>query len=114
MMEVLGKKLICQQKMERDGVEKNLEYNAILRFIFGDMVEALTILVMKSAKIDIESEQEKVDLQLGKNSISGTLDVEIDGKVADGDQAIILDQVENGVAVRMAVLYLLSGSGETI
>ena len=81
-MSSLGRPL-CQQKMERDGVEKNLEYNAILRFIFGDMVEALTILVMKSAKIDIESEQEKVDLQLGKNSISGTLDVEIDGKVWD-------------------------------
>ncbi|MFT4859204.1 MAG: aspartate carbamoyltransferase catalytic subunit, partial [Algoriphagus sp.] len=30
--------------------------------------------------------------------------------VADSDQAIILDQVENGVAVRMAVLYLLAGA----
>ena len=35
--------------------------------------------------------------------------VEIDGKVADGDQAIILDQVLNGVASRMAILYLLCG-----
>ena len=35
--------------------------------------------------------------------------VEIDSKVADGDQAIILDQVLNGVASRMAVLYLLCG-----
>ena len=33
--------------------------------------------------------------------------VEIDGSVADSDQAIILDQVLNGVASRMAVLYLL-------
>ena len=33
--------------------------------------------------------------------------VEIDAKVADGDQAIILDQVLNGVASRMAILYLL-------
>tara|TARA_B100001250_G_scaffold393255_1_gene395852 strand:- start:3030 stop:3965 length:936 start_codon:yes stop_codon:yes gene_type:complete len=33
--------------------------------------------------------------------------VEIDGTVADGDQAIILDQVLNGVASRMAILYLL-------
>ncbi len=35
--------------------------------------------------------------------------VEIDSDVADGKQSIILQQVENGVAVRMAVLYLLSG-----
>jgi aspartate carbamoyltransferase catalytic subunit len=34
--------------------------------------------------------------------------VEIDSDVADGNQSIILQQVENGVAVRMAVMYLLS------
>ncbi len=35
--------------------------------------------------------------------------VEIDSDVADSGQSIILQQVENGVAVRMAVLYLLAG-----
>ena len=35
--------------------------------------------------------------------------VEIDSDVVDGTQSIILQQVENGVAVRMAVLYLLAG-----
>jgi aspartate carbamoyltransferase catalytic subunit len=35
--------------------------------------------------------------------------VELDSDVADSRQSIILQQVENGVAVRMAVLYLLSG-----
>jgi aspartate carbamoyltransferase catalytic subunit len=35
--------------------------------------------------------------------------VEITSDVADSDQAIILPQVENGVAIRMAVLYLLAG-----
>jgi len=34
--------------------------------------------------------------------------VEISSAVADGKQAIILDQVENGVAIRMAVIYLLA------
>ncbi len=34
--------------------------------------------------------------------------VEISAEVADCEQAIILDQVENGVAVRMAVMYLLA------
>jgi len=36
--------------------------------------------------------------------------VEISGEVADGPYSVILDQVENGVAVRMAVLFLLTGS----
>ena len=35
--------------------------------------------------------------------------VEMDSDVADGQQSNILDQVENGVAVRMACLYLLTG-----
>jgi len=35
--------------------------------------------------------------------------VEIDSLVADGEQSVILDQVTNGVAVRMAILYLLAG-----
>jgi aspartate carbamoyltransferase catalytic subunit len=39
--------------------------------------------------------------------------VEIDSDVADGRESIILQQVENGVAVRMAVLYLLAGKKET-
>ncbi|NVK63538.1 MAG: aspartate carbamoyltransferase catalytic subunit [Flavobacteriales bacterium] len=38
--------------------------------------------------------------------------VEITSDVADSDQAIILDQVENGVAVRMAVIYLLASKIE--
>ena len=40
--------------------------------------------------------------------------VEIDSSVADGDQAIILDQVLNGVAIRMSILYLLMGPDEGI
>ena len=38
--------------------------------------------------------------------------VEITSDVADSDQSLILDQVENGVAIRMAVLYLLAGRVE--
>ena len=38
--------------------------------------------------------------------------VEIDSDVADSKHAIILQQVENGVAIRMAVLYLLAGKKE--
>lgn len=35
--------------------------------------------------------------------------VEMQSEVADSDRAVILDQVTNGVAIRMAILYLLSG-----
>lgn len=39
--------------------------------------------------------------------------VEIASEIADGGRSLILDQVTNGVAVRMAVLYLIAGGGRT-
>ncbi len=36
--------------------------------------------------------------------------VELDSKIADGPQSVILEQVTNGIAVRMAVLYLISNA----
>jgi aspartate carbamoyltransferase catalytic subunit len=39
--------------------------------------------------------------------------IEIASEIADGNRSLILDQVANGVAVRMAVLYLLAGGGRT-
>jgi aspartate carbamoyltransferase catalytic subunit len=36
-------------------------------------------------------------------------EVEIASDVAEGSQSVILEQVTNGLAIRMAVLYLLSG-----
>jgi hypothetical protein len=81
-MSSLGRPL-CQQKMERDGVEKAIEYNAILRFIFGDLVEAISILILKAAGVNVEEEQKRVKLKLGKNEVNGTLDIIIDDKVWD-------------------------------
>ncbi|MGK2929044.1 MAG: aspartate carbamoyltransferase, partial [Acidimicrobiales bacterium] len=40
--------------------------------------------------------------------------VEIDGDIADFDRSVIIDQVRNGVSVRMAVLFLLLGSGSDL
>jgi aspartate carbamoyltransferase catalytic subunit len=37
--------------------------------------------------------------------------IEIDSAVADGPRSVILEQVSHGVAIRMAVLYLLAGGG---
>ncbi len=39
--------------------------------------------------------------------------IELSAEVADGEHSVILDQVTNGVAVRMAVLYLLMGRGKS-
>jgi aspartate carbamoyltransferase catalytic subunit len=39
--------------------------------------------------------------------------IEISSEIADGGRSLILDQVTNGVAVRMAVLYLLAGGAHT-
>ncbi len=40
--------------------------------------------------------------------------VEIDSDLADSHRSVILDQVTNGLAVRMAVLYLCAGSGKLL
>jgi len=40
--------------------------------------------------------------------------VEITPDVADGEFSVITDQVTNGVAVRMALLYLLLGGGSNV
>jgi aspartate carbamoyltransferase catalytic subunit len=40
--------------------------------------------------------------------------VEISSEIADGNRSVILQQVENGVAVRMAVLYLLGGGSDEV
>jgi aspartate carbamoyltransferase catalytic subunit len=39
--------------------------------------------------------------------------IEIASEIADGGRSLILEQVTNGVAVRMAVLYLLAGAGKS-
>jgi len=40
--------------------------------------------------------------------------VELSAEVADGEYSVILNQVTNGVAIRMAVLYLLLGIREPV
>jgi len=62
----------------------------------------LNLEVMKGAKADV--------LIMHPGPINRG--VEISPEVADGPFSVILDQVTNGVAVRMALLYLLVGGGE--
>ena len=91
----------------------------------ADVIVALRIQLERGGKISFPSPREYFNLfglsrdklALAKNDAivmhPGPMNrgVEIASEVADGPQSVILDQVSNGLAVRMAVLYLLAGSG---
>jgi hypothetical protein len=70
--------------MEAKGIKgEGQPYNVKMRNTFGDIIEALAILVMKSAGVDIKNEQKKVIYKFNGDKIEGRQDVEIDGKVWD-------------------------------
>ncbi len=77
-MSGLGKPL-CQQILDKFGIEESMEYNSIARFAFGDLTEALLMLVMREAGIDIVDFQKEVELTIGGVNVKGTLDVIIRG-----------------------------------
>ena len=81
-MSGLGKPL-CQQQLDKKELPKDLEYNAVMRFLMGDLVEASAIFIMKAAGINIEHTQKEVSANIGGEDIKGTLDVKIDNKVWD-------------------------------
>ena len=78
----LGKPL-CQQQSEMLGIEQEFSYNAIMRFLLGDLVEAALVAVMKASGIDVQDEQKKTKINLDDTDINGTLDIIIDDKVYD-------------------------------
>ena len=75
---------LCQLQMEAKGIKgEGQPYNVKMRNTFGDLIEALSIFVMKSSGIKISNEQKKVKYKFDNNEIEGRQDVEIDGKVWD-------------------------------
>jgi len=75
---------LCQLQMEAKGVKgEGQPYNVKMRNTFGDIIEALSIFVMKSAGVNIFNEQKKVTYKFDGEKIEGRQDVEIDGKVWD-------------------------------
>ena len=75
---------LCQLQMEAKGIKgEGQPYNVKMRNTFGDIIEALAILVMKSAGVNIKNEQKKVTYKFNGDKIEGRQDVEIDGKVWD-------------------------------
>ena len=82
-MSSIGKPL-CQLQMEKMGAKAETPaYNSKMRFILGDLIEALAVAIIKSSGIKIDSMQEKVTHAFKNDAINGTYDVEIMGKIWD-------------------------------
>ncbi|MEO5889233.1 MAG: aspartate carbamoyltransferase catalytic subunit [Ferruginibacter sp.] len=110
-------------KYIREALQVKVEYNLKKALEWCDVANVLRIQLERQNQVLFSSLREynlaygvsrKLLDGLGKEIIimhPGPMNrgVEIDSDVADGKRSIILQQVENGVAVRMAVLYLLAG-----
>jgi aspartate carbamoyltransferase catalytic subunit len=109
-------------KYIKEAFDIRVEYNLEKALKWADVANVLRIQLERQNQVLFSSLRE-YNLAYGvKKKLLDSLDkeiiilhpgpinrgVEIDSDVADSKQSIILQQVENGVAVRMAVLYLLS------
>lgn len=109
-------------KYIKEAFDIRVEYNLEKALRWADVANVLRIQLERQNQVLFSSLRE-YNLAYGvKKKLLDSLDkeiiilhpgpinrgVEIDSDVADSKQSIILQQVENGVAVRMAVLYLLS------
>ena len=54
-----------------------------MRFIIGDLIEALAIVIMKAAGIKIQESQKKVSMKIANIDLQGTYDVKIEDKIYD-------------------------------
>ena len=66
---------VCQQLLEKKGIQQEIQYNMLFRFLFGDIVEAIAVLVLEQAGIDIIDKQKDVSLNIDGTDVSGTLDL---------------------------------------
>ena len=76
---------ICKQILSLQNCPKETSYNDIMRFLFGDLIEAVAMLVIKAAVIKVVGEQKPSQIILDKENIKGTLDVIIE---EDGVQKV--------------------------
>jgi aspartate carbamoyltransferase catalytic subunit len=119
-VKICGPKTLIPKHIEKLGVSVDTNLRSTLEW-----ADAANMLRVQNERLDISyfpstreyTQQYGVSKQL-LNSLDkeviimhpGPINrgVEITSDVADSDQAIILDQVENGVAIRMAAIYLLA------
>ena len=73
-MSGLGRPL-CQQLLDRQGMKEDMDYNALFRFLFGDLVESVMVLIMEQAEVDIVAKQKPVKLTIAGHEVTGTLDL---------------------------------------
>jgi hypothetical protein len=73
-MSGLGRPL-CQQLLDRQGILEEMDYNALFRFMFGDLVESVVVLIMEQADVEIIEKQKAVELEIAGQKITGTLDL---------------------------------------
>jgi hypothetical protein len=70
--------------MEKSGAEAEpMPYNAKMRNLFGDLIEASAITIMKASGIEVKDVQKKVKHKFKNSEISGTMDVKINNKIWD-------------------------------
>ena len=75
---------ICQQMMEKQGHNQEVGYNDIMRFLMGDLIEAVAVFVLKAAGVNVVDTQRSCELELAGNTVKGTLDIILD----DGEQKV--------------------------
>ena len=73
-MSGLGRPL-CQQLLERSGLVEEMDYNALFRFLFGDLVESVAVLIIEQAGVEIVEKQKAVSLNIAGQTVNGTLDL---------------------------------------
>lgn len=86
-MSAIGRPL-CQLQMHKAGAAKlDREYNDTIKMLYGDIIEALIVPLLKAAGVVVQSAQEHVKLTLkwpaGELEVPGTLDLIIDDLVWD-------------------------------
>jgi aspartate carbamoyltransferase catalytic subunit len=118
---LVGPKTLLPPVFERMGVQISHDFDAVLPD--ADVINLLRIQHERQRETLFPSLSEYIAIfGLGTKRFSkckkdvmimhpGPINrgVEIDSEIADGPNSVVLDQVTNGLAVRMAVLYLLSG-----
>jgi aspartate carbamoyltransferase catalytic subunit len=122
---VCGPKTLLPREIEKLGVHVTTNLSEAVRD--ADVLNLLRIQLERQSESFFPSIREyaisyQINREILKEAKSDVLimhpgpvnrGVEITSEVVDGPYSVILDQVTHGLAVRMAVLYLLSGSGRT-
>ena len=112
---------LCQLQMEAKNIKgEGQPYNVKMRNTFGDLIEALSIFVLKSAGVKIEDEQKNVKYKFNGSAIEGRYDVKINKKIWDiknnqlSPTKVIKGKVADKVADEKAPFYVDGISGATM